>query len=118
MTDQPLQPITPTAAVETLTHGHRGQHRCGPGRWFGVDAWRSCPTNVAAAALVDALAEERARVHEAAHDDTAVHAVLTGMTGFTVDDLAAMEVEDRDGWTLTARGAIEALAAHLDPTVP
>ena len=111
MTDQTM---TPADAVETLTGQHQSQHRCDDGIHYGPKAFHKCPMNRAAATLTDAITAERARVHAAAHDPDAVCAVAEGMTGLTMADLTA---DDRQGWELTARMAIEALAAHLDPDV-
>lgn len=104
--------MTPADANEALTGHHRGQHRCDDGRYYGPKQWAECPMNKAAAVLSLAIIDERQRVHDAAHDDDAVTAVAEGMTGFVMAELSE---DDAHGWRLTARMAIEALAAHLDP---
>lgn len=108
------QTITTADAYETLTGHHRSQHRCDDGKYYGPQRWGECPMNVNAAVLSLAIIDERSRVHEAAHDDDAVRAVAEGMTGLVMADLSE---DDRHGWMMTARMAIEALAEHLDPDV-
>lgn len=106
--------MTTADAYDALTGHHRGQHRCDDGAWYGPRDWQSCPMHRAATALTDRIVEVRDRVHEAAHDPDAVRAVAEGMTGLVMAELGE---DDRHGWEATARMAIEALAAHLDPEV-
>lgn len=106
------QTISTADAYDALTGHHRGQHRCDDGNYYGPKVWAECPMNVNASVLSLAMVDERNRVHEAAHNDDAVRAVAEGMTGLVMAELSD---EDRQGWMMTARMAIEALAAHLDP---
>jgi hypothetical protein len=99
------------AASKVLLAAHIGQHRCEDGTYYGVHDWTACPTQTAHGVLLAAITRHQTAPHTAAHTPAAVDAVAVGMTGF---DLAVLAEEDREGWRLTARYAIEALAAHLD----
>jgi hypothetical protein len=107
------------AAIDTITRLHTGGHHCltpdGTTAWFNENAGaRSrCPTRTLLTGVRDEITSLTQQVHTAAHDPDAVRATAEGMTGLVMADLGG---DDREGWTQTARDAIEALAAHLDPT--
>ena len=108
--------MRPTLALSTLDHltaPHRGAHRCTNGAWFNdnVGDRLPCPVRAGLTTVREQVEALHASVHEAAHDTTAAVAVAEGMTGLTMADL---DPESREGWTLAARMAVEALAAHLD----
>jgi hypothetical protein len=111
-----------TDLLDTLEAPHLHGHSC-VSHFPGVDAWYNpgagrtgpCPTLTTLRDLRTHLAALTTQVHDAAHDDAAAVAVAEGMTGLVMADLEPEEA--REGWVLTARLAIEALAAHLDPTV-
>lgn len=99
--------------LDNLLRPHTAGHRCIDGQWVNPNAGarRNCAT-------YDLLQEVRtgaealhASVHAAAHDTDAATAVAEGMTGLT---MAELDTDSRDGWVLTARLAIEALAGWLD----
>jgi hypothetical protein len=101
-------------AAEALTVGHRGQHRCTDSIYYGPRDAGDCPVSAAVQVLADTIDQVRALPHTAVHDAEHVDLVALGMTGLVMADLAP---EDRDGWRLTVRNALEAHAALLDPSV-
>lgn len=108
-----MRPTLALSTIETLTAPHRGGHRCTSGDWHNDNVGDRLPCPVLAGLTtvreqVQALHEQ---VHNAAHDTGAAVAVAEGMTGLV---MAELHPEDREGWTLAARMAVEALAAHLD----
>lgn len=103
---------------------HQRGHSCrgsyGATAWFNPNAGSTgaCPTLVALRDLravletaYAAVTAERARVHDAAHHTPAAEHVAQAMTGLVMAELAQ---DDRHGWTMTARMAIEGLAEWLD----
>lgn len=108
-----MRPTLALATLDTLTGPHIGGHRCTSGDWYNnlVGDQIPCPVHRDLTTVREQVEGLHAQVHEAAHDTEAAEAVAAGMTGFVMDDLSD---EDRHGWTLTARMAVEALAAHLD----
>lgn len=111
-----MRPTLIHAALDALDAPHRAGHRCTDGEWWNdaVGTRTSCGVRGHIATIRTQVERLHASVHDAAHSDDAVTAVLTGMTGFSTEDLAAMPAEDRDGWVLTVRLAVEALAEWLD----
>lgn len=103
-----------TSAIGALLKGHVGQHRCTDSRYYGPNAWTTCPVNTAGATIHGVIAATRALPHVACHDTEHVDLVLLGMTGLVAADL---ETEDRDAWRTSVRNALEANAALLDPAV-
>lgn len=99
--------------LDALTGPHRGGHRCTDGGWYNdaTGARVPCPVVRSLTAVRQAVDDLAAAPHAAAHDTAAAVAVAEGMTGL---DLSVLAEEEREGWTLTARLAIETLAAHLD----
>jgi hypothetical protein len=99
--------------LDNLLRPHLAGHRCIDGQWFNPNAGarRNCPTYTYLTEVRAGAEALHASVHEAAHDDAAATAVAEGMTGLTMAELAD---EDREGWVLTARMAIEALSEWLD----
>lgn len=108
-----MRPTLALATLDTLAAPHRGGHRCTSGVWFNDNAGDRlpCPVRRDLATVREQVEALHASVHEAAHDTDAAVAVAEGMTGLTMADL---DPESREGWTLAARMAVEALAAHLD----
>lgn len=110
-----MSPDAAYASIDAAALPHLHGHSCTDGRWYNENAGSrsACPTLThlrharAQVGLLDS------QVHRAAHDDAAVRATAEGMTGLVMADLGG---DDREGWMQTARDAIEALAAHLDPT--
>jgi hypothetical protein len=111
----PHQPSLPGVLdhVQRLTDPHRAGHRCIDGNWWNPNAGsrQHCPVYTRLQEVADTATALRDSVHEAAHDTAAATAVAEGMTGLVMADL---DPEDREGWVLTARMAIEALAIWLD----
>ncbi|UQS95193.1 hypothetical protein Pam4_50 [Pseudanabaena phage Pam4] len=108
---RPIDTIRDVLTV--LSSPHRGGHRCTNGGWYNDNAGArtACPVLLALDDLGTAATLLASAAHAAAHDTATAVRVAEGMTGL---DLAALGEEEREGWTLTARLAIETLAAELD----
>ena len=108
-----MRPDTALTLIAGLARPHHGGHRCTNGNWHNdaVGTRAPCPVVDALDALRREVTGLHEQVHDAAHDDDAARAVAEGMTGLVMADL---DDESQEGWTLTARMAVEALAAHLD----
>jgi hypothetical protein len=107
-----MRPTLALATLDSLAGPHRAGHRCTDGEWYNDATGRPpCPVRRDLGVVREQVEALHASVHEAAHDDDAARAVAEGMTGLVMADL---DTESREGWTLTARMAVEALAAHLD----
>lgn len=104
------------AALDALTDPHVGGHRCTDGLWWNPNAGTRtpCPTLGHLRLIAEQVDRYRQQVHTAAHDDTAARVVAEGFTGLTLADLSA---DDAVAYHHAGRLALEALAAHLDPTV-
>lgn len=108
-----MRPDTALTVIAGLARPHIAGHRCTNGDWYNdaVGARERCPVRAALDTLTLEVKGLHEQIHGAAHDDDAARAVAEGMTGLVLADLGD---EEREGWTLAARMAIEALAAHLD----
>jgi hypothetical protein len=108
-----MRPALALAALDAALLPHRGGHRCTDGKWWNdaTGTRTPCPTRIHLDLAHEQVGKLHASVHEAAHDTDAATAVAEGMTGLVMAELSA---DDREGWVLTARMAIEALAEHLD----
>lgn len=100
-------------ALDAVEEPHRGGHRCTDGAWYNDNAGprTPCPTRQHVATVREQVDRLHAQVHDAAHDTPAAEHVAHAMTGLVLADL---EPEDREGWTRTARMAIEGLAEWLE----
>lgn len=111
-----------TIPLAVIAGPHQGGHHCPSAtdptqsRWYNPNTPHGlpCPVLVAVDTIRTRAEEQRQAVHNAAHTDAGPIAVVEGMTGLTLDDL---DPDDRYAWILSGRLAIEALAAHLDPTI-
>lgn len=108
-----MRPDLALTAINAVREHHAYGHTCHDGRWYNPNAGtRSpCPDLRHLDTAREQVERLHASVHEAAHTDRHAVAVAEGMTGLT---MSALDPESREGWTLTARMAIEALAASLD----
>ena len=100
-------------AIEAVAHQHRGGHRCQDGQWYNDNAGNRVRCAVrdhldTAANEVRALSQT---VHNAAHDDAAVDAMVAGLTSTPIDEMLGAV---RDSWRIMVRLGLEALAHHLD----
>lgn len=107
------RPNLALASIDAARRPHDHGHTCTDGKWWNPNTGTrsSCPTRLSLLTAATQVQHLFDQVHEAAHDDDAAVAVAEGMTGLVMVELAE---DDAEGWTTTARMAIEALAAHLD----
>lgn len=112
-----MSPDAAYAALDAAALPHLHGHSCTDGQWWNENAGTrtACPTlrHLRTARAQVALLDTQ--VHRAAHDDAAVAAVARGLLAGT--DLTTLDPETTAGWITMAQQGIEALAAHLDPTV-
>lgn len=111
-----MRPTLLHTALDAIGKHHVAGHRCNDGEWYNdaTGTRTPCPIRRHLDTAREQADRLHAQVHDAAHDDTAVRAVLQGMTGFTDDDLTTMGEEEAAGWMHSTRLAIETLAEHLD----
>lgn len=111
-----MRPTLALASIDVVAKPHHVGHRCDDGKWFNPNAGtRSiCPVLGHLRTAREQVEKMHNSVHEAAHTQSLVRAVMQGMTGFTDDDIDQMPTEDAAGWDRTAAMAIEALAEQLD----
>lgn len=102
---------TADTALTALAEPHGAQHRCTDGRYYTPRETALCPVNVRLGVLRTTLDHARSVAHRACHDTAHITAVAEGMTGLTMSEL---ESEDREGWMLATRHALETHAALLD----
>lgn len=115
----PTDHVNADADLTALIRPHLYGHRC-TDPTTGVEMWQQphlsgvpCHPLAGLRAVETYIAALRTRVHTAAHHTPTAEAVAEGMTGLTMADLPT---EEREGWTLTARMAMETLSAILDGT--
>lgn len=100
-------------AIAAAAAPHRQAHICTDGRWYNPHAGTRtpCPTLGHLTTATEQVTRLGAAVHDAAHNDDAARYVAEGMTGLV---MAQVDAESREGWTTTARMAVEALSEWLD----
>lgn len=104
-------------AASELTTDHQGQHRCTNGTYYGPgpstnpNAWSHCPTNVAVYLLVETIATERKRPHEAVHDLDVINEVAGAMLS---GPLSELDPEQQEAWRQLARLGLEEFCRLLD----
>lgn len=108
-----MKPTLALAAITAAAAPHQGGHTCTDGKWYNPNAGTRgpCPTIGHLRTAAEQVEKLHASVHEAAHDTPAAEHVAQSMTGLVMTEL---NDEDREGWTRTARMAIEGLAEWLD----
>lgn len=108
-----MRPTLALTAIEAVEHPHRGGHNCDDGKWYNDNTGTRtpCPVRAHLTTAREQVDRLHAQVHEAAHDEAAAVHVAEAMTGLVLADLAD---EDREGWVMTARMAMEGLAEWLD----
>lgn len=108
-----MKPTLALASIDAAEAPHRHGHTCTDGRWWNPNAGTRSPCPIQGHLRVarEQVEKLHAQVHEAAHDTPTVDAVAEGMTGLVLADL---QPEDRDGWRMATRLAIESLAEQLD----
>jgi hypothetical protein len=116
VTETRLAPDLVGAALDALTDPHIGGHRCTDGLWWNPNAGTRtpCPTLGHLRLIAEQVDRLRTQVHDAAHTPTSCNVVAEAFTGLT---LAALPIYDAVSYHHAGRLALEALAAHLDPTV-